>query len=88
MLYLFAMSPQAILKSVGEDIRAARERRGFTQECLAHAVNVHRKTIAYIENGKRDFGVVKLAKICAILKTSPASILNRISKGQVRTTSK
>lgn len=70
------MRPQTLLKAIGRKLRLAREQHGFTQEDLARIVKIHRKTIAYIENGKRDFGVVKLTRICRALGLSPTEIFD------------
>lgn len=62
------MNSKKILRTIGLNIRSAREKAGLTQEGLAEQADVHWKTVGYIEGGYRDFGVTTLVRIAIILK--------------------
>lgn len=49
----------------------------MTQEGLAELVDIHWKTVGYIEGGKRDFGAATLARIALVLKMP----FNRVLEG-------
>ena len=57
------MTDAQILRRIGLNIRQAREAAGLTQEGLAELIDIHPKTLGYIESGKRDFGVTHLARL-------------------------
>lgn len=54
------------LKIAGE-IRAIREKRGYSQDDLAEIMGVNRSTISKIENGKFSFSIDYLAKFSFFL---------------------
>jgi transcriptional regulator with XRE-family HTH domain len=70
-----------ILKLIGANIRKARLRANITQEGLAEMIDIHWKTLGYIEAGKRDFGVSILAKIVLALKIPLDRVLEGVSIG-------
>ena len=47
---------------VGETLKEMREKKGFSQDELAEAMNVNRSTISKIENGKFNLSVDYLSK--------------------------
>lgn len=60
---------------VGAAIRAARERRGLTQEQLAELVSVTAPSIASYEKGATSVNSFQLVRIAAALKTSARTFL-------------
>lgn len=54
------------LKIAGE-IKAIREKRGYSQDELAEIMGVNRTTISKIENGKFSFSIDYLAKFSLFL---------------------
>lgn len=54
------------LKIAGE-IKAIREKRGYSQDDLAEIMGVNRTTISKIENGKFSFSIDYLAKFSLFL---------------------
>jgi transcriptional regulator with XRE-family HTH domain len=47
---------------VGETLKEMREKKGYSQDDLAEAMNVNRSTISKIENGKFNLSVDYLSK--------------------------
>ena len=67
-----------ILKAIGANLRKARLAAGLTQEGGAELVEIHWKTLGYMEAGKRDFGTKSLAKLILVLKVSPEVIFEGV----------
>lgn len=55
-------------KVLGENIRAARRRLGWSQEKLAEKADLHRNYIGDIERGEENVSVDALARIADALK--------------------
>ncbi len=53
---------------VGLKIRRLREEKGWTQEDLAFAADLHRAYIGQIERGEKNIGLVNLEKIAIALE--------------------
>jgi DNA-binding XRE family transcriptional regulator len=47
---------------VGETLKEMREKKGYSQDELAEAMNINRSTISKIENGKFNLSVAYLSK--------------------------
>lgn len=75
------MQRRQILKVIGANIRKARLRANITQEGLAEMIDIHWKTLGYIEVGKRDFGASILAKIVLSLKIPLNQVLDGVFLG-------
>lgn len=56
--------------TIGEQIRAAREAAGLSQNDLAEAAGVHRQALSEIERGRVGIGPVRLARIKEALGTT------------------
>lgn len=48
--------------TIGDEIRKIREKKGYSQEHLAHMMKISRTTISKIENGKFNFSIDYLSK--------------------------
>lgn len=70
------MTNGQILRIIGGNVKAARARAGFTQECLAELVGVHWQTISYLEKGKYPFSVTTFARLAQVLEISPNRLLD------------
>jgi transcriptional regulator with XRE-family HTH domain len=57
------------MTSLGRAVRELRTARGLTQEALAEAAGLHPRYISDIERGRRNVGIVNLAKLAAALDT-------------------
>lgn len=64
-----------INKKVGQNIRKFREKKGLTQEALAHEANLHRAYIGQIERGEKNIGVKNLEKIAKTLGVKTSKLL-------------
>jgi DNA-binding XRE family transcriptional regulator len=64
-----------ILRLIGRNIREARLKACFTQECLAELVGVHWQTISGIERGRYPFSVTTFVRITQFLNVSSDSLL-------------
>ncbi len=64
---------------IGQNIKKARELRGFEQKDLAEAIGLVRQSISDIELGKREVKALELYAIARFLHVSPASILDQDS---------
>jgi transcriptional regulator with XRE-family HTH domain len=64
-------------QALGEAIRAARKRAGFTQESFAAKADVDRSYYGAIERGEFNLTVDTIAKIAAGLDLSAAELLKR-----------
>jgi len=63
------------LKTLGNRIRAERERKGISQERLAELATVHRTYIGGIERGERNVAFLNILKIARALSVPPSSLL-------------
>lgn len=64
-----------ITQRFGKNIRKLRESKGWSQERLAEAANLHRTYISQIECGTRNPTLLIVARIAQALDTQPALLL-------------
>ena len=62
-------------KAVGQRIKAARERRGLTQEELAALVNISPTHVSVIERGAKTVRMDTFVAIANVLEVSADSLL-------------
>ena len=62
--------------NLGKNLRAARNKRHWTQERLAERSGVQAGEISRIEAGKRDPQISTLEKLAAALELSPGRLLD------------
>ena len=68
-------SRRTLQSLVGENIRAHRLRRGFSQEQLAELAGVHRTYIGGIERGERNVTLAAVSAIAEALALAPHILL-------------
>lgn len=68
------MHPMATLKSIGRKIVKARNAAGLSQEDVAGEAEVNRAHYSNIENGKANFSIEMLFKICKALKIKESDL--------------
>lgn len=63
-------------KFIGKKIKEKRKKKGLSQEALANKIpKLDRAKISDMENGKEDFYISTLFKICYALDTDLQSLL-------------
>ena len=68
------MSNQFTVRDFGENLRAARKQRGYSQESFAHAVDLDRTYIGGIERGERNPGLKTIVRIADALQIKVAEL--------------
>jgi transcriptional regulator with XRE-family HTH domain len=71
------------MKSINyaEQIRKYRDEKGYTQEFMAHQLNIKQNSYSNIENGKTKIKAEILEKIAEIFAINPIKLLqNAITK--------
>lgn len=62
------MENRFTVRDFGENLRAARKERGYSQESFAHAVDLDRTYIGGIERGERNPGLKTIVRIADALQ--------------------
>ena len=70
----YAAERKRLLRAFGERLRAARERRGLSQEALARHASVHRTHIGALELGQRDPHATMLLILADALEVPPGAL--------------
>ena len=69
-------------KYIGENIKRARIKAGFTQEKLAERIDASLSVISRLETGRTMVSVSKLLRIARVLNVTPASLLEQNPEAQ------
>jgi len=72
-----AKDNQQLLK-IGDNIRVARKRKGYSQEEFADIADFSRSYYTEIETGKRNISILNLIKIMEALKVDPNTIIGPV----------
>jgi len=64
----YSHSERMILKTLGKNIRAARNARGLSQEQLAFACALDRTYIGGVERGERNIAALNIVRIALALR--------------------
>jgi HTH-type transcriptional regulator/antitoxin HipB len=64
------------VKRFGENVRAARKAKGWTQEDLAHESGLAPVQVSRIERGVREIRLTTLVRLVAALETSPSKLMH------------
>ena len=70
-----SIAMNGLYKQLGEKVKKARTKAGFTQEELANKAGLHRTYIAGIETGRRNISVKSLEKIAKALDVKTNDLL-------------
>lgn len=62
------------VRDFGQNLRAARKERGYSQESFAHAVDLDRTYIGGIERGERNPGLKTVVRIADALEINVAEL--------------
>ena len=66
----------SLLRLVGARLRAARHKKGLSQEALAHEVNMDRSYVSGLERGEFNVSLLALAKIARRLSVPLAALVS------------
>lgn len=66
-------------KLMGERLKKARIKKGYTQEKLAEIMKVSIAYVSRIETGKTHISLKRLNELCIVLDTTESYILNGVS---------
>ena len=69
---------KTILEVMGNNLKAARTSKGYTQEKLAEAVGVSDKFISMAERGVSGLSVTSIVGICMVLGIEPNALFSGI----------
>lgn len=72
--------PDRVLEALGEALRAARSKRGVSQETLSLETGVHRNYIGGIERAERSPSVAAVAKLADALDLSLADLFQQAER--------
>jgi transcriptional regulator with XRE-family HTH domain len=72
-----SVSPQR--QAFADNVRAAREKAGLTQEQLAWSAGLHQTEIARIESGQRNPGLDTIFKVARGLGVAPGELFLSIT---------
>jgi len=56
---------------LGNNLRAARERRGLSQVQVAEVLNLPRTAVTNIESGNREVSTLELTRLADLYRVSP-----------------
>ena len=59
-----------IQKKFGQRVKALRQKKGISQEALAHLAEIDRTYMTSVENGKRNISIQNIEKILKALEIS------------------
>ncbi len=65
----------AALTLLGKRIRQLRKDRGWSQEALAEAADLHENYISRLETGEQEPGFFVILKLCRAFETTPGELL-------------
>lgn len=66
-------------KLIGQRIKKARIKKGYTQEKLAELMNFSVPYVSRIETGKAHINLKRLNELCDLLETTESYVLNGVS---------
>ena len=69
-------SPRSIVDQFARNLRAARLRKGLTQEVLAERAGLHRTYVGSAERGERNVTVETIARLAQALDVSASELLS------------
>jgi XRE family transcriptional regulator, regulator of sulfur utilization len=67
---------------IGQELRKARKRAGFTQEELAQKAMLHPTYIGLLERNKRSPSLEVFLRLCVAMNISPGALLDRITQSK------
>jgi transcriptional regulator with XRE-family HTH domain len=69
---------KSLMVAFGKRLHELRRQRGMTQEQLAHAIDTHVTTIAFIETGRKWVRLATLRKLAQSLEVEIKDLFERV----------
>lgn len=69
-------------ENLAENLRIWRERRGLSQESLAHEAGIDRSYVSLLENRKYSASLDMIEKLAAALKVEPLALLEPMARSR------
>ena len=66
------------VEQFAQNLRAARRRRGLSQEALAAAADLHRTEVSLLERGGREPRLTTLVRLARALDIKPVALLAKV----------
>lgn len=66
-----------LLVAIGESVRAARLKRGMSQEMLALEAELDRSYVGGVERGEHNLTLINLLRIAEAIGLSPSELLEK-----------
>jgi transcriptional regulator with XRE-family HTH domain len=70
------MAATKLRKAFGKRVQQIRKTKGFSQESLAEAANLHRTYIGAIERAEQNVSIYNIEKIAKALKVRPSVLFD------------
>ncbi len=64
----------------GETLRALRNKRGLSQDDLAHQSGYHRTYISQLERGEKSPSLRTIVNLAATLKVKPSALIRAVER--------
>ncbi len=71
---------KGLLRALGDELRAWRLKRGFSQEELAGKAHLHRNYIGMLERGQRNVTLLVLQEIAVNLKVTITELISEAER--------
>jgi transcriptional regulator with XRE-family HTH domain len=78
------MVERAALRMLGRRVRQLRKQRGWSQENLAEAANLHENYVSRLETGRQEPGLFVLLRLCRAFQLPPAELLDDFTIASLR----
>lgn len=69
------MTERQALKAFGKRVRALRKDRGWTQERLAEAADLHENYVSRLETGEQEPGLFVILRLCRAFAIAPGELM-------------
>lgn len=69
------MTERQALKAFGKRVRELRKSRGWTQEALAEAADLHENYVSRLETGEQEPGLFVILRLARAFGSTPGELL-------------
>ena len=74
------MTERQALKTFGKRVRTLRKGRGWTQEELAEAADLHENYVSRLETGEQEPGLFVVLRLCAAFEVTAGELLQSLTR--------